>query len=164
MGRATYLMISVALRLWWHCHLFTIPGITLQTGPVWPSTHWRLWEWLTVTAWRLLPHSTFWCYRNQRGIGGPGRPTEARSGKRTLLRAEQDSIRLWKLKWQQRSLHFPIHPSASVLPVPMNGEIKDGKCYSQGTVYVYWKNHKKETARVRIINRFSSLCIMLRQK
>lgn len=82
----------------------------------------RLWEWLTVTAWRLSPHSTFWCYRNQRGISGPGRPARVRSGKVTWLRAQQDSLRLWKLKWQQRSLHFPIHPSASVLPVPMNGE------------------------------------------
>lgn len=35
-GRASYWMISVAPRLWWLCHLFTIPGITLQTGPVWP--------------------------------------------------------------------------------------------------------------------------------
>lgn len=129
MARATYWMISVAPRLWWLCRLFTIPGITLQTGPVWPSTHWRLWEWLTVTAWRLSPHSTFWCYRNQWGIGGPGRPTEVRSGKRMLPRTKQDSeIRLWKLKGQQRSLHFPIHPSASVLLVPMNWEIKDGKC------------------------------------
>lgn len=56
MGRASYWMISVAPRQWWHRHLFTTPGMTLQTSPVWPSTHWRLWEGLTQLQFDGRPH------------------------------------------------------------------------------------------------------------
>lgn len=50
------------------------------------------------------------------------------SGKHTLPMSEQDSPRLRKSKWQQRSLHFPICSSARGLLVLMNWERKDGKC------------------------------------
>lgn len=100
-------------------------GDYITDRPCLTAPHWRLWEWLTVTAYRLPPHSTFWCYRNQWGISGPGRPTEAQQEN---ARSTKDRTRLWKLKRQQRSFHFPIHPLASVLLVPMNWEIKDGKC------------------------------------